>query len=46
MGEMKNACKVLVGKFEGKKPLRISKCRQEDNIRIDLKEVGWEAGVS
>jgi len=31
--------KVLVGKFEGKKPLRRPMYRWEDNINIDLKEI-------
>jgi hypothetical protein len=42
MGEMTNAYKMVVGKPEGKRPLRRSRCRWEDNIRIDLKEIGWE----
>jgi hypothetical protein len=33
--------KVLVGKPEGKIPLRRSRCRWEDGIRMDLREVGW-----
>jgi hypothetical protein len=31
---------VLVGKPEGKRPLRRSRRRWEDNIKMDLKEVG------
>jgi hypothetical protein len=38
-GEKK--CKVLVGKLEGKRPLGRPRCRWEDNINIDLKEIGW-----
>jgi hypothetical protein len=34
--------RVLVGKPEGQRPLRSSRCRWEDNIKMDLKEVGWE----
>jgi hypothetical protein len=30
-----------VGKREGKRPLRRSRCRWEDNIKIDLREIGW-----
>jgi hypothetical protein len=30
----------LVGKPEGKRPLGRSRCRWEDNIKIDLQEVG------
>jgi hypothetical protein len=30
----------LVGKPEGKRPLRKPRCRWEDNIKIDLREIG------
>ena len=30
----------LVGKPEGKRPLRIPRSRWEDNIKMDLKELG------
>ena len=33
-------CRVLVGKPEGKKPLRRPRSRWVDNIRIDLQAVG------
>jgi hypothetical protein len=32
--------RVLVGKLEGKRPLGRPRCRWEDNIEIDLQEVG------
>jgi hypothetical protein len=32
---------MLVGKLEGKRPLRRPRCNWEDNIRLDLDEVGW-----
>jgi hypothetical protein len=32
--------RVLVGKPEGKRPLRRSRHRWEDNIKMDLQEVG------
>ena len=32
--------RVLVGKPEGKRPLGRPKCRWEDDIKMDLKEVG------
>jgi hypothetical protein len=32
---------ILVGKSEGKKPLRRYRLRSEDNIRMDLRETGW-----
>ena len=34
----RNACKIVVGKSEGKRQLRRYKCRWEDNIKMDLKE--------
>jgi hypothetical protein len=33
--------KVLAGKPEGKGPLRKSRHRWEDRIRMDLWEIGW-----
>jgi hypothetical protein len=41
MREKKNACRLLVGKPEGKKPLGRPRCRWVDNIRMDLGDVGW-----
>jgi hypothetical protein len=32
--------RVLVGKSEGKKPLAIPRRRLEDNIKMDIQEVG------
>jgi hypothetical protein len=37
----KNACKILMGKLEGKKDLGRPRCRWEDNITVDLREIGW-----
>jgi len=36
------AYRVLVGKPEGKRPLGKLRCRLEDNIKMDLQEVGCE----
>jgi len=36
MGEVRNTFKVLVGK------LRRPKCRGEDNIGMDVREIWWE----
>ena len=33
--------RVLVGKPEGKRPLGRRRRRWEDNIKMDLQEVGW-----
>jgi hypothetical protein len=42
MGEIKNAYRIVIGKPEGKRPLRRPRSRWEDNIRMDLREVGWD----
>jgi hypothetical protein len=41
MGEIRNSYKILVRKSEGKKPLGKPRSRREDNIRIELGEIGW-----
>jgi hypothetical protein len=41
MGERRGAYRVLVGKTEGRRPLERPRCRWEDNIKMDLREVGW-----
>jgi len=40
MGERRGVYRVLVGKPEGKRPLGRPRCRWEDNIKMDLQEVG------
>ena len=40
MGEKRGVYRVLVGKPEGKRPLGRPRLRWEDNIKIDLQEVG------
>jgi hypothetical protein len=40
MGEERGVYRILVGKPEGKRPLGRRRHRWEDNIRIDLQEVG------
>jgi hypothetical protein len=40
MGEVRKLYKVLVGKPEGKRPLGRPRCRWEDGIRIDCREIG------
>jgi hypothetical protein len=40
-GEKRNACRILVGKPEGMRPLGRPRSRLEDNIIIDLREIGW-----
>jgi len=40
MGESRGIYRILVGKPEGKKPLVRTRRRWEDNIKMDLQEVG------
>jgi hypothetical protein len=42
MGEMRNAYEILVGEPEGKRPRGRFSSRWKDNIRMDLREIGWE----
>ena len=42
MEQSRNAYRVLVGKFESKRPLGRPRRRWEDNIKMDLREVGCD----
>ncbi|KAJ4436735.1 hypothetical protein ANN_16867 [Periplaneta americana] len=42
MGESRNVYRVLVGRPEGKRPLGRPRRRWEDNIKTDLREVGYD----
>jgi hypothetical protein len=42
MGEMRNAYRILVGKPEGKRQLGRPRRMWMDNIKIDLREIGWD----
>jgi hypothetical protein len=44
MGEERTVYKVLVGKSEGKRPLRRPRHRWKDGIRMYLREIGWGRG--
>jgi hypothetical protein len=41
MGERRGSYRDLVGKPEGRRPLGRPRRRWEDNIKMDLREVGW-----
>jgi hypothetical protein len=41
IGEERNACRILVGKLEGKSPLGRPRLRWVGNIKIDLEEIEW-----
>jgi hypothetical protein len=42
MEEKRNTYKILVGKPEGKRPLGRTKRSWVDNIKMDVREVGWD----
>jgi hypothetical protein len=42
MGAKRNANRILVGKPEGKRPLGRSRCRWVYNIKMYLREIGWD----
>ena len=44
MEQSTNAYRVSVGKLEGKRPLGRPRRRWEDNIKVDLREVGCDPG--
>ena len=44
MEEGRSAFKILTGKPTGNRPLRRPRRRWEDNIRMDLEEIGINAG--
>ena len=45
MGERRGAHKALVGKPVGMRPLGRPRRRKEDNIKMDLRELGWRHGL-
>jgi len=40
MGERRDVYRVFEGKPEGKRPLGRPRCRWENNIKMDIQEVG------
>jgi hypothetical protein len=40
--EKRNAYRILVGQPEGKRPRGRPRRRWVDNIKIDLREIGWD----
>jgi hypothetical protein len=45
MGEKRNADRVLLRKSKAGRPLKRPRHRWEGNIKMDLKELGWESLV-
>jgi hypothetical protein len=42
MWAKRNPYRILVGKPEGKRPLGRPRCRWVHNIKLDLRETGWD----
>jgi hypothetical protein len=42
MGKKRNAYRILVGKPEGNRPLGRSRRMWVDNIKMNLREIGWD----
>jgi hypothetical protein len=42
MGETRNAYRILVEKPQGKRPLGRPRRRGVDNIKMDLRQIGWD----
>jgi hypothetical protein len=42
IGEKNNACRTLIGKPEGKRPVGKPRRRWVDNIKMYLREIGWD----
>jgi hypothetical protein len=41
-GVKRNSYRILVGNPEGNRPLKRPRCRRVDNIKMDLREIGWD----
>jgi hypothetical protein len=41
-GEKRTACKILVGKLKGKRPLGRPRRRWVNDIKMDLREIEWD----
>jgi hypothetical protein len=41
-GGKRNAYRILMGRPEGKRLLGSPRCRWVDNIKMDLREIGWD----
>jgi hypothetical protein len=45
VGENRGAYRTLVGRPEGRRPLGRPRCRWDDNIKMDLQDIGWGHGL-
>jgi hypothetical protein len=41
MGERRNAYRILVGKPEGRRSLQRPRHKWVDNVKMDLRDIGW-----
>lgn len=39
--EKRNACRALLGKPQGKRPVERTRHSLEDNIKMDMRDIGW-----
>jgi hypothetical protein len=46
MGERRGAYRILMREREGRSPLGRPRRRWKDNIKMDLREVGWGNGLN
>jgi hypothetical protein len=44
-GGEEEAYRILVGKLEGKKPLSRPRRRWMDNVKMDLRDIGWGGSI-
>jgi hypothetical protein len=42
MRRKRKACRIWVGRPEGKRPLGMHRRRSEVNIKMDLRDIGWD----
>jgi hypothetical protein len=45
MRDTRNAYRILMGMLQGKRPLGRQRRRWVDNIKMDLREIGWDGMV-
>jgi hypothetical protein len=43
MGQVRNACRILVGKPEGKRPRGRTRCGRKDNIKMALRDIQFRS---
>jgi len=46
VGDRRDACRILIGRPDGNRPLGRRRHRWEPNIKIRLREMGWRNGLA